>query len=184
MDLSQFIKQDERSWMRGLHGEVYEYIEKEDIAKLLEVKDGKNDVELYAVIASVFKDPKDMYGGFFAKALNDELLLSKNFLPAKTLFDKIYKEADEKLYMKKEIKESEDMRFADFNLLTYRDVTLSFMNDVKPRDLLWQYGETLRLTLNRTQPISLDSIEYSAKHKAICFTYEFYTTIYIPIVLE
>jgi len=165
MDLSQYVT-DER-------------IDEDIIAKLLDAKDGM--ATIYAVTTSVFKDERKIGGGFFSEALNQEHLLAKNYKPAKEKFDELYSELRKKYWLIKEISD-QNYSYADFETSNFRNNQISFLKGFDNYELS-QYGNKLRVAIKKSQ-IPLCSIVYDISEKAICYTYEDYSRICIPIVLD
>jgi hypothetical protein len=190
MDLSEYVKNTGHQIQNGLGGTYDEkIIEKEVIERLLDAKCGKAGI--YAVVTSIYEEESDIGGGFFATAYNTEHLLSKNYAPAEEEFKKVYdnlkKEhflfAEQKLNISR-IKENEfsNIGHAKFRLNwggSLEFLEIGFEKGIKAISL----GDKINVSLNHVY-LNLSNIEYSDKHKALCYAYEYYTTSYMPIVLD
>ena len=152
-------------------------ITQDDIARILDAKD--RTAKIWAVSTSVFKQESDIGGGFFARALNIEQLLSKDYDPARKMFDEIHEKLkDETFGLRKEDLKSKSYKFADFRL-GYSALThfpgWSWSE-------LHSYGKTVRVAMNHAE-LSLANIHYIEEEKALCFCYDYYTEVHVPIMI-
>ncbi len=164
MDISQYVKND--------------HIDEKIIADLLDAKCGT--ATIYAVTSSIFKEEKDIEGGFFARASNKIYLLAKKHECAKIFFDSAFNELTVKNYgfLKKQINKS--YIYANFNMPSFPE--LSFDKNINKHTIL-RYGNKIRIGLTDFK-MSLSDVTYDSSQKAICYSYEDYTTVYFPIVLD
>jgi hypothetical protein len=180
MDLSEYVKD-------GIMGKE---IDKTIIAKLLDAKNGK--VKIYAVVTSIYKNEKDIGGGFFARALNVEHLFSKNYVPAEEKFKEIYDnlKKEHTLFSKKLLDKSVlrkkgnvNIGCGKFKLSYFGNLDFLYLMNIKEGNDASRFGDKLSVSLNRCY-LALADIVYSDREKALCYTYEYNFTNYVPIVLD